>query len=749
MHFAHTQGHGPDEWEPLLDHLKLVAEGNDIFPGTAAFAERLGARDWGCLLGWWHDLGKFAPQFQAYLRQQNGFEAHLENLPGRVDHSTAGALYAARRFKNDNPAVGRILAYCIAGHHAGLPDWNTESDASLYRRLNAKKPETAAALAQASQQVLSLPEPAMPAIRPANSKKECGFQMAFFTRMLFSCLVDADFVATEIFMDQRRSDERQRQRPGLARLNQKLEEFIAVRRKQCELTQVNMIRGEILAQCQNAASLPPGFFSLTVPTGGGKTLSSLSFALRHAVEHNHERVIYSIPFTSIVEQNADVFRDVFQELAETGLVEHHSNLDPEQDTTWNRLSSENWDAPLIITTNVQLLESLFASRTSRCRKLHRIARSVIILDEAQTLPVELLEPCLQALRELVRNYHCTIVLCTATQPAIQANESFKIGIPREQVREIIPDPSQLYNALRRVNVRYVGSLPDNDLVAQFASRQQALCIVNTTRHAAEIFQQLREHGVDFHLSARMCPAHRSRIIDKIRQRLKDKKSCRLVSTQLIEAGVDIDFPVVYRAIAGFDSIAQAAGRCNREGRLNSGEVIVFNAEQPPPLGHFRQTAETAKELIPMYDDILSLEALEQYFRMHYWEKKSQWDKRMVLDCFDMDLKKAPMADFRQAAERFQMIPQATKPVIVPWRRKGEWLVRQLRKSLLPSLEVRRALQRYAVQIHQFHWDRFKANQWIELVHDQYPILIDSTRYHKHLGISLDDNLLLDPDLTVV
>ncbi|UUO04505.1 CRISPR-associated helicase Cas3' [Blastopirellula sp. J2-11] len=750
MYYAHTQGNGPEDWEPLEEHLRLVALGDDQFPGAAGFAKKFGAADFGELLGWWHDLGKFAPQFQGYLRQQNGLDSHLENLPGRVDHSTAGAAFAVQRFADTHPAVARILAYCIAGHHAGLADWDTDSDACLQQRLNAKKPETIAALKEACGEFLHLPLPPLPSLTPGTDNAERSFQLAFFTRMLFSCLVDADYLATEKFMAPETAGQRREQQPLLAELNAALDRCLADKRSQSEPTPVNAIRGDILSECQNAAPLRPGFFSLTVPTGGGKTLSSLSFALRHALQHDLDRIIYAIPFTSIVEQNADVFRAALGDLATTGLVEHHSNFDPKKETPWNRLSAETWNAPLVVTTNIQLLESLFASRTSRCRKLHNIARSVIILDESQTLSVELLHPCLSALRELVRNYQCSVVLCTATQPALMARDDFKIGIPANEIEEIISKPAALYQSLKRVQVQYVGDLSDDDLIDQLASEQQVLCIVNTTRHAAELYQRLKQRGQAVHLSARMCPEHRSKTIKDIKQSLDDKKPCRVISTQVIEAGVDIDFPAVYRAIAGFDSLAQAAGRCNREGRHAAGKVVVFATEHPLPHGHLRQTAETAQELIPLYDDFLSLDAIEHYFRKHYWQHQGGWDRPGVLSSFRSDSGSfAPLADFRSAEQKFQLIPDETKPVIVPWGKTGRRLERQLRKSPFVSREIRQQLQRYTVQIRQFYWDRFVQNHWVELVYEQYPVLVDSLRYDDNLGIGLDDQILLDPAQSVV
>lgn len=751
MNYAHTNGNKLEDWEPLEAHLQLVA-GGDQFPGAAGFAAAFKAGEWGRILGLWHDLGKFAPQFQSYLRTENGLEAHLEQLPGRVDHSTAGAKHAANHFGADS-FVARVVAYCIAGHHAGLPDWNTESDGSLRRRLEKNKPETLAALAAATPELLDLANPAMPSINPARKADEVGFQLAFFIRMLFSCLVDADFLATEQFMSPEISADRDRPLATLSQMNEALERHLCEMQACSQPSDVNRQRQLVLQECLEAADDRPGFFSLTVPTGGGKTLSSLAFALRHALRHNHRRVVYAIPFTSIVEQNADVFRKVLGDLAETGMVEHHSNFipDPKNENPWNRLSSENWDAPLVVTTNVQLFESLFAARTSQCRKLHNLTGCVIILDEAQTIPVELLRPCLMALEELVRNYRCSIVLCTATQPAIHHRNDFCIGIPQQEIREIISEPATLFQSLKRVRVEHVGKLNDDQLISQVAAQRQALCIVNTTGHAAALHSQLSQRGPAIHLSGRMCPEHRSLALRIIRRRLKKNMPCRVVSTQLIEAGVDVDFPVVFRAMAGFDSIAQAAGRCNREGRRETGKVVLFETEQLPPRGHLRHTAEKALELIGQYEDPLALEAIEHYFRIYYWMQKEQWDHHRVLECFRHQ-QCLPTSDFKIAAERFQMIPEVTRSIIIPWRKKGEALVEELRNLYKPSgigRDIRRKLQRYTVQVREYQWQLL--NQWhaIEMVHDQYPVLIDSTRYRNDVGLVLDDDPVIDAGSMVV
>jgi CRISPR-associated endonuclease/helicase Cas3 len=471
------------------------------------------------------------------------------------------------------------------------------------------------------------------------------------------------------------------------------------KQKGAPVTEVNRQRAIVLELCHESALLAPGFFSLNVPTGGGKTLSSLVFALGHAVKYELRRVVMAIPFTSIIEQTADVYRAALQPLSEAGLVEHHTNLQPKHDTRSNQFGTENWDAPLIVTTNVQLLEGLFAYRTTPCRKLHNLARSVIVLDEAQTIPVELLRPALAALRELVLHYGCSIVLCTATQPALERRTEFEIGI--EGIRPIIPDAAPLFHALRRVEVRTLGRLPDSELGSRLAKEKAALCIVNTRPHASRLYDQVAEKSEPdecFHLSTWMCGAHRRTVLKTIRDRLKAKLPCRVVSTQLVEAGVDLDFPVVYRAEAGFDSIAQAAGRCNREGLLDLGLTYLFEGEEKPPAGLLRAAAEAGKELLSKYRDPLAPEAIEAYFRLLYWSQKSNWDKHNVMEKMTFDnVRGRALLQFREVASAFQMIRDDQLPILVPYNPTAT----DMRDKLMAegvSFLPQRELQPYLVSV---------------------------------------------------
>lgn len=756
--YAHTlEGQPPERWQLLESHLDEVARRAGIF--AAAF----GGEAWAALAGRWHDLGKYSVEFQSRLSALGGADAHLEETVGvaaKVDHSTAGAQHAVRELK----LFGPLLAYLVAGHHAGLPNGEDATSTCLQERLRKLIPDYASAPVSA----LAVPEPAP---RPPGHSLVSGYSLGFFLRMAFSALVDADWLDTEAFMSREKADARAQQpQPPLAALRDCLDAYLS--RFGVPETPVQHARADVLASCRDAARLSPGLFSLTVPTGGGKTLSSLAFALDHALRHGMDRIIYVLPFTSIIEQNAAVFRDVFAALGTDVVVEHHSNLDPDAAhlTTASRLATENWDARVIVTTNVQFFESLHAAKPSRCRKLHRLARSVIVLDEAQTLPVTLLKPCIRALQELAShdpdgnaNYGTSIVLCTATQPAIERRDDFKSGL--RDVREIIPDRTWLFSILRRVRVTDLGRtpLPDADLAERLSAHDQALCIVNTRRHAAELFSRLPDDGTRRHLSALMCPAHRSDVLGHpndpapgtIRHALKNKLPCRVITTQLIEAGVDVDFPVVFRALAGLDSIAQAAGRCNREGRLPGlGDTFVFTPEQPIPQGFLRKSADSAAEILPRHaDDPLCPSAIEAFFRLHYWRNEDQTDAENILDCFPRQL--AQPADlfgfrFKDCAEQFRFIESAYQAVLVPYNDRGRELIAELRATYDPREQrfIARRLQRHVVQIPE-PVARANMGRGLSLLHERYLILDDDGAYSADLGLQLATDRVYDPEQLIV
>jgi CRISPR-associated endonuclease/helicase Cas3 len=561
--YAHSKENArQDQWHPLEAHLRDTAE------KAHEFAESWGAEVWAWNAGWLHDLGKADSRFQGYLRRENGLDdARYDS--GRVNHSSAGAACAEDRLR----LVGRILAYLVAGHHAGLPDWHPTDTGgcALQIRLGEGRENLQRILPFADYVLAKL----RPVARPPAFVKPENFH--FWSRMLFSCLVDADFLDTEQFMERGKTEQRG-QYPRLERLAPLFFQALDRLEQGAAKTPLNTIRAAIRRSCEQKAQMPKGLFSLTVPTGGGKTLSAMAFALRHAVKHGQQRVIYVIPYTSIIEQTGRILAGIF---GRKNVVEHHSNLSPEKETLRSQLATENWDAPIVVTANVQFFESLYAAKPSRCRKLHNIVKSVVILDEAQLLPSQLLRPCVDAINDLTRNYGVTLVLATATQPAL----------PKlDPLTEIIPNELNLYGRLKRTRFNFPTSLNEPTVWVSLAQRlqqhDQVLCIVNTRRDCHDLFQLMPTGTI--HLSALMCGAHRSAVIRLIRWRLRQRLPVRVISTQLVEAGVDIDFQVVYRALAGLDSIAQAAGRCNREGKLNDagqmGEVHVFVPPKSAPRG---------------------------------------------------------------------------------------------------------------------------------------------------------------------
>jgi len=732
-YIAHVKRGKDGNWGPphaLEQHLLAVGE------LAAEFASSFSGNHWARLAGLWHDLGKYRPRFQHYIRQASGYEpdAHIKGEAGKAPHSTAGAVLACDRF---GPA-GRVLAYLIASHHAGLYDWNSERDSLEYRLgLEASRTELEEALvADPSQGVLDSTgfDPSLKAIPGGPA----GF--ALWVRMLFSALVDADFLDTERYMN----PERFELRDGLPELGELLplfDHYMADLSAKAPPSEVNRLRAAILGQCQAKAQEAPGLFSLTVPTGGGKTLSSMAFALEHAKAHGKLRIIYVIPYTSIIEQTADIFRGIFGE----AVIEHHSNAeaDPTKENSQSRLACENWDAPIVVTTNVQFFESLFAAKTSRCRKLHNIVDSIVVLDEAQLLPPEFLQPILDVLNLLAAHYGVTVVLSTATQPALSTRAYFD---PRQNlrgldnVREIVADPDDLYRRLERVQVHLPADWHNptdwDTLAKELAGHQSVLAIVSRRGDARELWHRMPEGTL--HLSALMCGAHRSQVIRDIKARLKDGTPTRVISTQLVEAGVDVDFPVVYRALAGLDSIAQAAGRCNREGRLERGEVVVFVPPKPAPAGLLRKGEDACRSVLhDLTGNALERALFGQYFERLY--RACDLDEHGISNLLKVDGNTLAV-NFRTAAEQFRLIQdEDSVPVIVLYHGAGseveKWIA-TLRKDG-PQRWLMRKLQRYTVNVRRRDADKLLRQGDIEVAIPGLYLQISDWLYHPDLGFNLD------------
>lgn len=710
--------------QTLLAHLQGTAE------LARLFAEKFGAGEYAYLSGLLHDIGKYCIKFQRRLQGQNV----------QVDHSTAGA----KVLKNKGIPIYWLLAVGIAGHHGGLPDWgsvgSTQGDASMEGRLKKELEDFSAWEEEVT--------PVYPTVIPcicedaARGRKpeEANFSLAFFARMVFSCLVDADYLDTERFMKnetyliRKNSD-------TMKSLWSKAETYLNEFQKKIPESQMKQIRNQIFKDCMLAAERPAGMFRLTVPTGGGKTLSSIAFALKHASIHEMERIVYIVPYTSIIEQNADVFRTM---LGAENVLEHHSNAEYEslEETCEGldeklRLASENWDIPVVVTTSVQFFESLYGNKASKCRKLHNLAKSVLVFDEAQMIPCDYLLPCVRAIKELVVHYHCTAVLCTATQPSLE--KYFE-----EQVcTEICSNPKELYLKLRRTSFVNAGVLSQESLSEQLMEQKQVLCIVNNRERAQELFEGMEKEG-SFHLSTRLYPEHRKKILEEIKERLKAKKPCRVVATSLVEAGVDLDFPCVYRELAGLDSMIQAAGRCNREGEKSMEESQVYLFEFPAEdrlknPSSLKIPISISRELLEKFEDIGSPEVIKEYFDHLYNLENDRLDKKDILGKIE-ETKKLHFP-FRTIAKEFRLIETQTRDVLITREKTAEDFAQRL-KNGERSRELLREIGRYSVQVscagqderQEREFERMRGAGMIEELDEEVAILRNLEKYDEKKGL---------------
>ncbi len=690
--------------QPLADHLRNVAE------LARERAQPFGGGDLAFLAGIWHDAGKADPEWQRYLRES---EAGTRGRGTGPDHKCAGVLQAE---ESDHPWY---VGHLIHAHHGGLADPQTDFRAWLSEKRNLPGPRRAleALLAELpnffDQLTLAI---------PLHIKKN-NLAAEFFLRMTYSALVDADSLDTEAHnlsgvLSGRGGT------TTLPELWRRYEAFLASE-PSAPGGDVNRVRREVHEACLSAASNPSGIFRLTVPTGGGKTRSAMAFALRHGIEHDMRRVVVAVPFTTITQQTAEVYRRIFEqdhEEASRVVLEHHSagvegarasasdDEGPAPDVVWQRLAAENWDAPLVVTTTVQLFESLFSNRRGKTQKIHNLAGSVIILDEAQALPAGLLAPILDGLRQLTEHYGASVVLSTATQPAFDLVDGFR----DITASEIVPDHARHFEMLKRVEYDFSRIDEPNewsDVAEQMRKGRSVLAIVNTKRHAMELLDALGDPDA-LHLSTLLCRAHRDEVLDEIRQRLSVGEPCRVVSTQVVEAGVDLDFAIVFRAEAPLDSIIQAAGRCNREGLLKiPGRVVVFRPpnETSPP-GVYRSGRDIARVVreLPGFDPH-DPEAMRRYFELLFGT------------AVDTDAKKVQQArknlDFPAVADRFRMIDDDACDVIVDYPESDatniDRLVEQLRARERPARAILRDLQPHMVSIYQSEYERRLRDGFIE------------------------------------
>lgn len=657
-YIAHKDG---EREQSIKEHLEGTAE------RAGEFAEKFGKKEWGYCCGMLHDIGKYSEEFQRKIQ---------EDTNDRVDHATAGAQVCKER-----GGYYSILSYCIAGHHAGLPDYgNTAMSSSLCGRWKKRICDY-----HAYKDEIKIPKLDTDPI-VFSKDRNMDFALGTFIRMLYSCLVDADFLDTESFM--KNGDTGRNSGESMETLQNRLEKHISEWLKNTDIDTINGRRTEILKNCIKEGKQKEGIFRLTVPTGGGKTLTSLAFALEHAVKNHKDRIIYVIPYTSIIEQNAQVFREI---LGEDNVLENHCNVDYESSEEFKpmQLASENWDKPVVVTTNVQFFESLFANKSSKCRKLHNIANSVVILDEAQMLPMDYLKPCTAMLQELVDGYRTSIVLCTATQPTLDA-------FFRENalIKELCPRMEEQFQFFQRVNYQNLGKIRWDDLLEKLKRENNALCIVNTKKAAQMIYKEINGEGI-YHLSTSMYPKHRKRVLKKIRERLKNNEKCIVISTSLVEAGVDLDFARVYRQIAGLDSMIQAAGRCNREGKrkLSDSMVYIFDLEESYPVQSQRQQMDVSKGILQDYANIADLKAITDYFTRLYHYRGTSLDKKKIMDEFQK-----MECNFAKVAKEFRLIEENTRMIFINREPEADELLQELRIKGVTRERMRKAGQ-YCIQVY--------------------------------------------------
>lgn len=702
MYLAHRSEDGREQ--PLSEHLHHVGQ------LAGDFAESFGSKDWGFACGILHDIGKYSEEFQKRIR---GDEC-------RVDHSTAGAIEMKTR--KCFPA-----AYCIAGHHAGLPDGGSPADesgsATLQGRLKKRVPDYGVFQKEIEPSLPSSPKMSV------LDKNEGLFGVTFFIRMVFSCLVDADFLDTEQFMNSR---QREYSYASIDELWKRLEEKIAPWLEGKEKDTINAHRTEILRACMKKGEEEQGIYHMTVPTGGGKTIASLAFGLRQAKKHKLNRIIYVLPYTSIIEQNAKVFEDI---LGAEQVLEDHCNAEYEdrEELELKNLAAENWDVPIVVTTNVQFFESLFSNKPSKCRKLHNIAGSVLIFDEAQMLPKDFLKPCMRAVSELVLNYRCTAVLCTATQPALGKM------LPDCLFRgEICPDVENQYTFFRRTHLVKEGKWTTEELISRLNNEKQTLCILNTRRRVQEIYEALQGKEGLYHLSTYMYPMHRRKKLEEIKSRLKAGRDCVVIATSLVEAGVDLDFQTVYRELAGLDSLLQAAGRCNREGKrslLDSRtHVFQFADEKEKGSNEVRQAAAVSEQILREFEDISSLNAIHTYFERLFYVKGEGLDKKTILD--KLNGAHVDSIPFGTVAKDFRIIDRSGKTILICDTEEGKKLAETLRYGMR-SRQLMREIGKYSVNVYDGIYENLRAAGLLEDIDEETAVLRDLRYYSEDIGLKAD------------
>ena len=778
--FVHFREKDKNHKEPqyLWTHL---TETSELAKG---FASKIGLSKSGEILGLLHDLGKASEEFQNYLLSGEGLlnpdsDDYVDHIAmkGKVDHSTAGAQVIYNHLwnkGNEGRVVAQILSLAIASHHSGLIDCLSPSGEDNFTR-RMEKAETSSHVNEAfsnlsEQEVTTIEElladdllirevmEKLKSVKEENeSQQTLLFKHGLLIRYLLSCLLDADRLNTADFefpgnARLRNNNIYPEWESLIKRLNVKLDEF----ERKPDRNEVDDIRSRVSQSCLEFSSKPKGIYQLTVPTGGGKTFASLRFALNHAKEHSMDRVFYVIPYTSIIDQNAEEARKVLEDKGKNGnylnkvVLEHHSNLTPDEETRRQNLLAENWDAPIVFTTQVQFLEALFGSGTRGARRMHQLANSVIIFDEIQTIPIRAVHMFNLAVRFLVQSCGATVVLCTATQPLLDKVEPIQRALDIKPGQKIIPYEEELFQQLKRVEVfdsRKVGGWSDKEIaewaLSELQVKDSVLIVANTKKSAYSLYQAIVQESdiTPYHLSTNMCPAHRLDMLTEIKKKLENKEPVICVSTQLIEAGVDIDFGVVIRCLAGIDSIAQAAGRCNRNGiREGGGNVWVVNLteENLDKLKDIKIGREKAQTILDDFNDNpdsfgndrIGLNAMEAYYKHYFYERQGEMNYPVNADSLvgrsddlftllstnesSMEerqrvIKDATAITFRQSfqtsAKAFRVIDSLTQGVIVPYGEEGNEIITELCgvDEVEKQYKLIKKAQRYSVNLfpHEF------------------------------------------------
>jgi CRISPR-associated endonuclease/helicase Cas3 len=817
-HYRESDGN----WQSLEEHLHGVGS------LASGFAAKLGLQDAGLLLGLLHDLGKYSQAFQAYLKSATGEFNQDEDeewvdaasLKGKVDHSTAGAQFVWQRLSDKGQPeriAAQLLSLCIASHHSGLVDCigasKTNFGEDLFsRRMSKAQQKTHLGEVEkggnreilnrcdqllARGETVALLNERIQAIGRQSTGLQAGLQqVGLLVRFIFSCLIDADRVDTADF-EHRRS-------PAFRPLGNYTAWPILIERLENNLSElpprspIDGLRQDISQHCRKAANRPAGAYTLTVPTGGGKTLASLRFALHHAQQRGLDRIIYVIPFTSIIDQNAQAVRKVLEPAdapSDQGriVLEHHGSVTPEQQTWREKVLCENWDAPVVYTTMVQFLEALFGAGTRGARRMHQLSRSVLIFDEVQTLPIKCVHLFNNAINFLTAQGNSTVVLCTATQPLLHQVAQDKGAVRLASEHELMPDVHDLFDRLKRVVVtdaRKPGGWTDQEVVdlagAEMRRSGSCLVIVNTKAAARRVFElcvkleDIQDVAL-CHLSTDMCPAHRKQELAKLRTRLESNDPVLCVSTQLIEAGVDVDFGTVIRFMAGLDSIAQAAGRCNRNGRSESGSVHIVNPqnENLDKLVDILKGRDAALRVLDDFrqdpasfqHDLIGPTALTAYYRYYFFERQADMTypvsagdvaqsdtllnllsrNHAAVDEFCSRHDSAPNLFMRQAfmtaAKAFKAIDAPTQGVIVPYGKAGRALVADLCAAYDVELEFKllRAAQQFTVNVFPHVLRKLNdAGALHEVKPDARILCLDERYYSALFGLATEPVSTMEP-----